>query len=244
MHADDYPPFRAAMEPTLRASRLNSRFTATGLTLDDADALVPDLLDFADQPRTAAEIETWLEERLGAPPKPAVRRASRGYAPLWHAPTGAPWSFGQRPSYVAPGTRPVLDQDTAAESLQVLVQRNLRGFGPGSVADVAQFALVQQARVKQALKTLRGDLEQLEAPDGAVLFDVPGAPRPAEDTPAPPRMMAMWDSILPVDAWEGLAAEAKALVALLADREPRAYRRYDHWWATMPGAEVRVLPGK
>ncbi|MDQ3548446.1 MAG: winged helix DNA-binding domain-containing protein, partial [Chloroflexota bacterium] len=28
------------------------------------------------------------------------------------------------------------------------------------------------------------------------LFDIPGAPRPDEDTPAPPRLMAMWDSIL------------------------------------------------
>jgi hypothetical protein len=29
-----------------------------------------------------------------------------------------------------------------------------------------------------------------------VLFDVPGAPLPGEDTPCPPRLMAMWDSVL------------------------------------------------
>jgi len=33
---------------------------------------------------------------------------------------------------------------------------------------------------------------------------------------------------LPDDAWEGLAAEARSLVAFLADREPEVYRRYDH----------------
>src|SRR3712207_7710489 len=44
-------------------------------------------------------------------------------------------------------------------------------------------------------------------------------------------------------AWHGLAAEARALVAFLADREPAVYRRYAHWWAKLPPAEVRVLPG-
>jgi hypothetical protein len=43
----------------------------------------------------------------------------------------------------------------------------------------------------------RGDeVEALEGTDGTVLYDVPGAPRPAGDTPAPPRLLPMWDSIL------------------------------------------------
>ena len=45
------------------------------------------------------------------------------------------------------------------------------------------------------------------------------------------------------DDWEGLAAEARSLLALLADREPAVYRRYDRWWRTLPGAEDRLLPG-
>jgi hypothetical protein len=48
---------------------------------------------------------------------------------------------------------------------------------------------------------------------------------------------------LPAGTWEGLAAEAKALVAVLADRDPRVYSRYGHWWSRLPSAEVRVLPG-
>ena len=46
---------------------------------------------------------------------------------------------------------------------------------------------------------------------------------------------------LPDDAWDGLEAEARALVAFLADRDPTVYRRYAHWWTTLPKAEVRVL---
>ncbi|MBA2277866.1 MAG: winged helix DNA-binding domain-containing protein [Chloroflexia bacterium] len=87
VHADDYRAFRAAMDPTLRATRLNRLYTATGLTLGDADSLVANLLAFADRPRTVDEVGAWLEERLGALSKPAVWRQLRGYAPLLHAPT-------------------------------------------------------------------------------------------------------------------------------------------------------------
>jgi len=299
VHADDYPVFHEAMQPTLRAARLHDRrFTATGLSIGDADALVPDLLEFADQPRMAAEFEAWLDARLGVLPKPGVWWALRSFAPLLHAPTGGPWSFGSRPSYVAAGPQPTPGGiDPPDESLRTLVHRYLEGFGPASAVDVAQFALVQRARARDALGALSGALERLEGPDGAALFDIPGAPHPAEDTPAPPRLMAMWDSILlayadrsrvippdyrklvtrsngdvlptllvdgyvagvwrpveggieatafhrlSVEAWEGLAAEARALLALLADREPQVYRRYDRWWTTLPSAEVRVLPG-
>jgi Winged helix DNA-binding domain len=105
VHADDHRAFREAMEPTLRASRLGDpRFTACGLTAADADPLVGELLDFADQPRTAAECEAWLGQRLGTPIPPASWRMLRQYAPLWHVPTGGPWSFGVR-AFVAPHSR-------------------------------------------------------------------------------------------------------------------------------------------
>jgi hypothetical protein len=197
VHVDDHRAFREAMEPSLRAARLGGRFTASGLTVADADALVPELLDFAARPRTAAECEAWLDERIGAPAGPGAWWGLRQYAPLWHAPTGGPWSFGTRPSYVAPRTRPVLaDPEVSAEALPTLVRRYLDGFGPASVADMAQFAMVQRARAKEAVQALGGELEQWGGPGGTVLYDIPGAPRPSADTPAPPRLLAMWDSIL------------------------------------------------
>ncbi|MFE2842813.1 winged helix DNA-binding domain-containing protein [Streptomyces scopuliridis] len=300
VHAEDYRTFREAMEPTLRGSRLgDARFTASGLTADDAAVLVPDLLKYADRPRTPAEMGDWLMARLGVPLESGAQRMLRQYAPLWHAPTGGPWSFRTRPSYVAAGTRPALaDPDVVAGSLRTLIRRYLEGFGPASVADMGQFALVQRARIRTAVNALADELEQLEGPGGTVMYDIPGAPRPAEDSPAPPRLMAMWDSTLlayvdrsrvippayrkhvirvngdvlptllvdgyvagvwravdggieatafhplPGHVWEGLAAEARSLVAFLAARDPRVYGRYDHWWAKgLPGAETRLLPG-
>jgi hypothetical protein len=197
VHGEDYLAFRQAIEPTLRAvAHRNGRFTRSGLTVADADALVADLVQYAHRPRTAAESQAWLERRLGGPPDRRVWPGLRAYAPLLHVPTQLPWSFGSRPSYIAAKSHPLFaDSDTAAAALQTLVKRYLEGFGPASVADVAQFALVQRARVKEALKPLAGDLERLEGPNGAELYDVPDAPRPPEDIPAPPRLMAMWDSI-------------------------------------------------
>ncbi|WP_406207727.1 winged helix DNA-binding domain-containing protein [Kitasatospora sp. NBC_01560] len=198
VHAEDFRAFREAMEPTLRGSRLGDpRFRASGLTAADADAVLPGLLEYAGRPRTGAEVRGRLEEQLGTPLEPAAWRMLRQYAPLWHVPVGGPWAFDSRQSYVAAGPAPALtDPGAAAEGMKVLIRRYLEGFGPASVADMAQFALVQRARVRTAVQALAGELEELEGPDGTALYDLPGAPRPAEETPAPPRLMPMWDSIL------------------------------------------------
>lgn len=159
--------------------------------------MILDLLAHLTQTTSASEMEAWLAQRVGSPLHPGARRSFRGYAPLLHAPTGGPWSFGSRNAYVAASPRPALADDVAsAAGLQTLVVRYREGFGPASIADVVQFAHVPRARVKQAVQALGGALERLEDPNGEPLFDIPGAPCPAEETPALPRLMAMWDSIL------------------------------------------------
>ncbi|MDT9692872.1 winged helix DNA-binding domain-containing protein [Streptomyces sp. P9(2023)] len=199
VHTDDFRAFREAVHPLLRGGRIGDRrFAASGLTAADADLLAPELLAFADRPRTGAEYEAWLQERVGVAPKSGAWWALRHYTPLVHAPTTTPWSFGERPRYVAPLDPPPVPAPPEASdaALRTLILRYLEGFGPATVGDMAQFALVQRARVKKALGTLGDDLETGKGPEGEELFDLPGAPRPDEGTPAPPRLMAMWDSTL------------------------------------------------
>ncbi len=193
--AEDRAAFHEAMRTTLRAARLDDqRFRSTGLTAADADALTPHLLAFAKRPRRREEIEAMLAGRMGTPPQPGVWWALRTIAPLLHAPTDRPWSFGQVPSFVAaPDAEEPADH---AESLQRLVLRYLEGFGPASRRDFAQFALLRQAEVRPAFEGLADMLVELEGPEGELLYDVSGAPRPDGDAPAPPRLMAMWDSVL------------------------------------------------
>ncbi|MFG3281350.1 winged helix DNA-binding domain-containing protein [Streptomyces sp. NPDC048111] len=205
--AEDYPGFRAALRPTLYASRLGYRYAAAGLTPADADELIPELLEFAQQPRTMAEMKTWIEGRLGAERLEGGWWGLRAYAPLHHAPTGGAWSFGYRPSFIAAtaddprpapaGPEPDLD------ALRALIVRYLTGFGPASVADIAQFAMVRRTAVREALRALDDTVEHLQGPDGSALLDLPGAPRPSADTPAPPRLIGMWDSVLLAHAERG-----------------------------------------
>ncbi|MER5433440.1 winged helix DNA-binding domain-containing protein [Streptomyces sp. NPDC002588] len=301
VHADDHRPFRGAMQQTLYGSRLGARFAESGLTPADAEELVPELLEFTRRQRTAAEIETWLAERVGAERKAAAWWGLRAYAPLLHAPTEAPWSFGLRPCFVAaPPGPPLAGRTPEPAALRTLVLRYLAAFGPATVADIAQFGLLQRAHVRKALRALDdGTLEHLTASDGSRLYDVPDAPRPPADTPAPPRLLPLWDSVLlayadrsrvipaeyrklvtringdvlptllvdgrvagvwrvteagveasafhplPAPVWEGLAAEARSLSALLADRDQSLHNRYAHWWAKLPTpAEVRLLTGR
>lgn len=193
VHVDDYLPMHAAMQPTLRAARLGDRrFMISGLSRDDADVLLPHLAEFTRTPRSNADMEAWLTQEHGVDGK-SVWWALRSFAPLWHAPAGTPWSFGPRPQYTAArGYQPVDPED----ALPALVRRYLEGFGPATVADVRQFALVHRPRIRAALAVLGDDVEQLEGPAGEQLYDIAGAPRPDEDVPAPPRLMAMWDSSL------------------------------------------------
>lgn len=193
--APDYTTFHEAMTGTLRAVGLNDRrFTSTGLTVADADALASELLEFTSRPRTKAEMEAMLAERLGASPQPGLWRALRVFAPLMHSPTGGPWSFGGQSAFrAAPTEPPREDQDRA---VQRLIWRYLEGFGPASAQDFAQFAMLRQPTVRPALEAMADTLTTSEGPGGATLFDLPGAALPPEDTSAPPRLMAMWDSIL------------------------------------------------
>ena len=103
--AEDFPTFREATDPTIRASRLRDRrFQVSGLTEDDADALVPEILTAAEESLEANELSAWLEARVGEPAHQGAWWGLRQYAPLLRAPTGEPWSFGARISYVAPRT--------------------------------------------------------------------------------------------------------------------------------------------
>ena len=193
--AADHPDLHVAMQETLRAARLNDRrFKDTGLTHADADAVVPDLLAYLATVRTNADVDAWFEARLGTASKPGPWWALRSVAPVIHAPTGGPWTFGPRPSYVAsPNPLPAGDHPTA---VQRLVWRYLEGFGPASAKDIGSFGLLLMPTVRAALAALAGRLDVLEGPHGAVLYDVPEGIRPAADVPAPPRLMAMWDSSL------------------------------------------------
>ena len=193
--AADYPRFHEAMQPSLRSARLDDdRFLVAGVTKQQADDVIHELLAYADEPRSNKDMDAWIDARFGELPKPGVWWAIRTYGPFVHAPTSGPWMFGPKPGYLA-SPYPERSGDPERD-LQHLVHRYLEGFGPATIADVAQFTHVRRSRVKAAVDALGDGLVRPDGPGKALLLDVPGGVIPDEDTPAPPRLLGMWEEVL------------------------------------------------
>ncbi|MBT8213563.1 MAG: winged helix DNA-binding domain-containing protein [Acidimicrobiia bacterium] len=193
--ADDYPSFHSAMTSTLRAARLNDRrFKEADLPVEEMDALVAEVIEFARVPRTSAEIETMITGHLESEPHQRVFWAMRTFAPLLRTPTGGPWSFTREILY---GTAPVTEAASeVSTSVQHLLRRYLEGFGPASAQDFAQFALLRMSSIRPALDAMSDELVEFEGPNGKTYYDLSAATVPDEGTIAPPRLLGMWDSIL------------------------------------------------
>lgn len=192
VHSDDYPWFHAAMTPTLRASRLfHRRFKESGRPIDDADDLVRPLLEYMSEPRTKADIDSMLGAHMEGDVDDVLWWAIRTYAPLLHVPGDAPWSFGRLNRYVASGA---VARDPV-ESVPYVIRRYLEGFGPATIQDVGQFALLPQSTLRPAVEAMIDELAVHTGPHGQRLLDIPGGDI-VDDVPAPPRLLPMWDSIL------------------------------------------------
>jgi hypothetical protein len=87
---------------------------------------------------------------------------------------------------------------TARAAAEHLVRRYLDGFGPASVKDAASFTGLSVTTLKPVLAALR--LRRFQAEDGEELLDLPKAPLPDPETPAPPRFLPTWDATLLVHA--------------------------------------------
>lgn len=190
---DEHAPLHAAMVSSLRASRLfDRRFRESGVTIGDVDAVLPDLLDFATEPRPAAAVQDFLAER--GLPHPRVWWALRTFAPVRHVPGGGAWAFGRDRGFVA--TPPPWPADRYDEAVVYLARRYLAGFGPATPLDLTQFSLLGRPVSRQALAALEDELVHLEGPAGEDLVDLADAPRPPADVPAPARLLPMWDQVL------------------------------------------------
>jgi hypothetical protein len=79
-----------------------------------------------------------------------------------------------------------------------LIRRYLAGFGPAGRDDIASWAGLKRAHVDPVLDRLEPRRFRDEA--GGELLDVPRAPLPDPETPAPVRFLPTWDAVLLVHA--------------------------------------------
>jgi hypothetical protein len=183
------------------------------------DALLKALLAHAAKaPRSGEDIAAFLEEWIADHPDALdageieqQRRLSWRPFLRWSAFVRAPadgrWGT-KAPSALraAPSPR---HAPAKAKELNDVVRRHLRAFGPAAADDVASWIGLRAPQVRPALDRLK--LERFEDERGRTLYDLPGAPRPDPETPAPPRLLAAFDSVL-------LAYDSKRRARILPDR--------------------------
>jgi Winged helix DNA-binding domain len=101
---------------------------------------------------------------------------------------------------------------TPAQGLEHLVRRYLAGFGPATVRDIASWAGVAVPAVTSVTTGLT--LRRFRDERGDLLLDLPRAPLPPGDVPAPVRFLPTWDATLLAHArrTQILREEHRALV--------------------------------
>jgi hypothetical protein len=87
------------------------------------------------------------------------------------------------------------DPHVPIEARAELIRRYLAAFGPSSLRDVGQWSMMHVPELKASLALLE-PLRRFGDERGRELFDVPRAPLPDPDTPAPVRFLPKWDNIL------------------------------------------------
>jgi hypothetical protein len=121
-----------------------------------------------------------------------IFHALRRHAHLLHARESALWKG--RPSAVF-HPHPEPDELTVLAARKELVRRYLAAFGPATRADIAGWSGLRIADFTEALDALE-PLRRFRDEKGRELLDLPRAPLPPADTPAPVRFLPKWDNTL------------------------------------------------
>jgi hypothetical protein len=87
---------------------------------------------------------------------------------------------------------------TEADGTAHLLRRYLEGFGPAPLEDAANWAGLSPSALQPSLEQLK--LRRFRDQHGRELLDLPGAPLPDPDTPAPVRFLPTWDATLLIHA--------------------------------------------
>jgi DNA glycosylase AlkZ-like len=182
MSRRDYLALRAPLQPMLtRALRRPATFD-----LDEART-------FFAEPRTFDDLRKHLLQRDPKADERAIAYAIRMHLPLIQVPADAEWSYPGQAGFTL--VESWLGESIATDSKpHARALRYFAAFGPASVADLQSWSGL--GAMKSVVEELRPKLRFVRDANGKELFDLPKAPRPDEETPAPVRFLPEYDNLL------------------------------------------------
>lgn len=191
--AEDY----LLLRPSIQAALDRSQRSIAGKRLEglDLDRLVSEARAMVEEePRTFKELQERLVEMEPDRDPSALAYLVRMRLPLVQAPPAGIWGRGGSPRFALP--EPWLGAPLAdpGESLRALLFRYLAAFGPAGAKDFQTWSGL--ASMKDLLEALKPELRLFRDEDGRELFDLPDAPLPGADTPAPPRFVPEYDNLV------------------------------------------------
>ncbi len=192
--ARDCLRLRPLVQPVLDRGLRANRADREGIEGVDLEALVAaGRALLGERPRTARELGELLGERWPERDPSSLARAVRHLVPLVQVPPRGVWGKSGHPTHATAEAwlgRP-LDPDPSPEEM---VGRYLGAFGPATVKDAQAWSGL--TRLGEACERLRPRLSTFWDERGRELFDLPEAPRPDPDTPAPPRFLPEFDNLI------------------------------------------------
>ena len=188
----DYPVWRAALSDELAALPRGLGPAARTVDVPKVRTVAEEL--FRGRPLRFGELRRLLVERFPDGDPHVLGLYARMTVPLVLPPTSAEWGWSGDPAFVRAEewiAMPEVDRESAR---QALVLAHLAAFGPARAADVAAWSGMRSVQV--VLDRLAPRLVRFSDESGRVLYDLPDAPRPGSDVPAPPRLLGDWDTVL------------------------------------------------
>jgi hypothetical protein len=193
--ATDFWPMALALRESRREwlARVNRR-EMTGLDMDRAAEEFR--RELSDGPLKLAELNRRLAAR-------GLTEVPIGWVGLWldlvRVPPAGTWESRRADIYgLADQWLPSPQGLSAQDASDFVVRRYLAAFGPAYPADIASWSGLPSTVVHAASERIGVVLYRDE--QRKKLVDLPGAPLPPEETPAPVRFLPTWDATLLVHA--------------------------------------------